>query len=195
MPNACEMDNTAENQMGKIKFKDRHNWLMKNHSLLNHKSIVGESKRNCKYWWSDFHVCSCREVFCSKIFRNFSSVTLFAFLWQTKATLFHQFFDNGLPVRKEGNTLVLVIEHFLIDWSLNSLSDSISIFEFVCLLWEEYIFLHSSCPALDSLGLGYIFNKSSRGLWLVGNTLRSIAFYPWSNTIKGYQWCAQEKGL
>lgn len=31
--------------MGKIKFKDRHNWLLKDHSLLNHKVLGGEQKK------------------------------------------------------------------------------------------------------------------------------------------------------
>lgn len=30
--------------MGKIKFKDRHNWLLKDHSLLNHKVLGGVAK-------------------------------------------------------------------------------------------------------------------------------------------------------
>lgn len=38
------MDTTARNQVGKIKLKDRHNWLMNNLSLLNHKILWKCSK-------------------------------------------------------------------------------------------------------------------------------------------------------
>lgn len=164
----------------------RHNWLM-----------LGErAEEIVSIWWSVFHVCSCEETFCSWIFRNFPSVlTLSAFL---TGYVFHQFFDNGLLVREEGNALVLRFDLPLFGWLISefvSISVSISIllawrlnqsvvFEFKCAYLGRVLKMQIpklSLGSLDSLGLGYIFT-------------RNIAFNL-DSLIIGCHWCAQPKGL
>lgn len=87
---------------------------MKNRSLLKYG---GGGTKECKHLmvcFTTFAVVGTHFV-SSKIFRNFPSVlTLPAFL-TGQGYIFHQFFDDGLLVRKKGDALVLVFDHFLVD--------------------------------------------------------------------------------
>lgn len=69
------MDTTARNQVGKIKLKDIHNWLMKpfHYSTVKYCGNV-QSRRDCKH----LMVCFPRfqlwgNIVSSKIFGNFPS--------------------------------------------------------------------------------------------------------------------------